>query len=265
MDPIISIAKAHDLYVIEDCAQAHYARYKGNLVGSIGDLGCFSLMSGKHTTSAGQGGMVTTDDEELYWNAKRFADRGKPFNTDEPRNLFLGINYRVTELAAAMGRVQLQKMAGIAGARQEFVAAFEAALAEHDVVCCEPNPIAEGAVSAYWFGTLLFHADKCTLTMAEYGAAIAAEGVPVGGDYTGALVPTTAWINNKQTYGQTQEPWTSPHWKGDIDALDYAHCAPAGEKCVSQVMRYSVHECQTPKDAEDMAAAVAKVDAQVRK
>lgn len=265
MDAIMSIARGHDLYVIEDCAQAHYARYKGKLVGSIGDLGCFSLMSGKHTTSAGQGGMVITDDEELYWNAKRFADRGKPFNTDEPSNLFLGINYRVTEIAAAMGRVQLQKMAGITKARQDYVAAFEAALAQHDVICCEPSPVVAGGTSAYWFGTLLFHADKSTMTMAEYGAAVGAEGVPVGGNYEGALVPTKQWINNKQTYGQTGEPWTSPHWHGDIEALDYAGSVPAGEKCVSRLMRYGVHECQGEQEAKDMAAAIAKVDAQVRR
>jgi len=180
MGEILNIAQDHDLYVIEDCAQAHYAQYKGRLVGSIGHLGCFSLMSGKHTTSGGQGGMVITDDEELYWNAKRFADRGKPFNSDQPSNLFLGINYRVTELAAAIGRVQLGKMPGITKARQDFVAAFEAALAEEDVVCCEPAPVVEGGASAYWFGTLLFHADRCTKSMAEYGAAVGAEGVPVG-------------------------------------------------------------------------------------
>ncbi len=264
MDEILNIAEDHDLCVIEDCAQAHYAQYNGNTVGSIGDMGCFSLMSGKHTTSGGQGGMVITDDEELYWDAKRFADRGKPFNSDAPSNLFLGMNYRVTEIAAAIGRVQLEKMPGIAKARQAFAAAFGVALAKEDVVCCEPSPVVDGGTSAYWFGTLLFHADKCTKTMAEYGAVVGAEGVPVGGDYEGALVPTKAWINEMQTYGQTKEPWTSPHWKGDIDKLNYANSVPAAEKCVAQLMRCGVHECQGEQEAKDMAAAIAKVDAVYR-
>ncbi len=265
MDEILNIAEDHNLYVIEDCAQAHYAQYRGKLVGSIGHLGCFSLMSGKHTTSGGQGGMVITDDEELYWNAKRFADRGKPFNSEAPSNLFLGTNYRVTELAAAIGRVQLQKMPGITRARQQFVAAFQAALAKEDVVCCEPSPVVDGGTSAYWFGTLLFHADRCAKTMAEYGAAIGAEGVSVGGNYEGALVPTKAWINDMQTYGQTKEPWTSPHWHGDLDKLDYASSVPAAVECVAQLMRYGVHECQGEQEAKDMAAAIAKVDAVYRK
>jgi len=80
IDPVMELAKEHDLIVIEDCAQAHGAKHKERYVGTIGDIGCFSLMSGKHMTSGGQGGMVITNDEELYWNAKRFADRGKPFN-----------------------------------------------------------------------------------------------------------------------------------------------------------------------------------------
>ncbi|MFP3905271.1 MAG: DegT/DnrJ/EryC1/StrS family aminotransferase, partial [Armatimonadota bacterium] len=66
MDAILNIAEDNDLYVIEDCAQAHDAEYRGKKLGSIGHLGAFSTMSGKHTTSGGQGGMVVTDDEELY-------------------------------------------------------------------------------------------------------------------------------------------------------------------------------------------------------
>ena len=110
MNPIMELAKQHNLTVIEDCAQAHGVKYKGKYVGTIGHLGAFSLMAGKHTTSGGQGGMVITNDEKLYWNAKRFADRGKPFGSDNPTNLFLGLNYRMTELQAAIGRVQLQKL-----------------------------------------------------------------------------------------------------------------------------------------------------------
>ena len=110
MNPIMELARQHNLTVIEDCAQAHGVKYKGKYVGTIGHLGAFSLMAGKHTTSGGQGGMVITNDEKLYWNAKRFADRGKPFNSDDSTNLFLGLNYRMTELQAAIGRVQLQKL-----------------------------------------------------------------------------------------------------------------------------------------------------------
>ncbi len=265
MDPIMEIAKKHNLYVIEDCAQAHYASYKGKLAGTIGDMGCFSTMSGKHTTSGGQGGMVITNNEDLYWNAKRFADRGKPFNSDQGSNLFLGINYRVTELAACIGREQLKKMAGITEARQAFAKAFFAALAAEDVVCVKPSREIEGSYPAYWFGTLEFAADKCAKTFAEYGSAVAAEGVPVGGDYMGALIPVMPWINNMETYGSTKEPWTSPHWKGDINAIDYANSVPNAKIAMTKLMRYGIHECMGEQEAVDMAKAIAKVDAVYRK
>ena len=74
-EELMSIAEEHGLWVIEDCSQAHGCRYGGQMGGSIGHLAAFSLMSGKHSTAGGQGGMVVCKDEEHYWNAKRFADR----------------------------------------------------------------------------------------------------------------------------------------------------------------------------------------------
>jgi len=112
MDPIMELARARDLYVIEDCAQAHGARYKGKLVGTIGDIGCFSTMFGKHHCTGGQGGAVYTTDEDLYWRAKRFADRGKPFNLETASNMTAGLNCKLNELAAAIGSVQLNKLPG---------------------------------------------------------------------------------------------------------------------------------------------------------
>jgi len=117
----MKLAKKYKLIVIEDCAQSHGAKYRGRYVGSIGHLGAFSLMAGKYMTSAGQGGMVITNNEKLYWNAKRFADRGKPFNSKNPTNLFLGAQYRVTELQAAIGRAQLKKLKGRIKKRQNIL------------------------------------------------------------------------------------------------------------------------------------------------
>ena len=75
MDPVMELAKARDLRVVEDCAQAHGAAYKGRLVGSIGHIATFSTMSGKHHATGGQGGVVYTLDEKLAWQGRRFADR----------------------------------------------------------------------------------------------------------------------------------------------------------------------------------------------
>jgi len=92
MDPIMEVARSRGIPVIEDCAQAHGAIYKGRLVGTMGDIAAFSTMSGKHHATGAQGGVVFTHDEDLYWEAKRFADRGKPFNTDSGSNVRMGLN-----------------------------------------------------------------------------------------------------------------------------------------------------------------------------
>ena len=119
MDEIIDIAKEHSLYVIEDCAQAHGAVYKGKPVGSIGDIGCWSFCQDKIMTTAGEGGMITTNSRKLWKIIWELKDHGKSY--DEVHNLnpspgfrwlhhSFGNNWRMTEIQAAIGRHQITKM-----------------------------------------------------------------------------------------------------------------------------------------------------------
>ena len=116
MEAIGAIAREHNLTVIGDSSQAHGSTVDGSRSAPFGDIGAMSLMSGKHMVAGGQGGMVATDDEAVYWAAKRFADRGKPFGQTATTNTGLGLNYRMHELEAAMGRVQLHKLDADRGA-----------------------------------------------------------------------------------------------------------------------------------------------------
>src|SRR5579862_8950965 len=118
MDTIQRIARAHGIPVIGDASQAHAGKYHGSLSAPFGDIGAVSTMAWKHMTTGGQGGFVATDREDLYWAAKRFADRGKPFNQDASSNTGMGLNYRMTELAAVVGRVQLRKLSDVADRRR---------------------------------------------------------------------------------------------------------------------------------------------------
>ena len=79
MDEIMAIAKEYDLFVIEDCAQAHGAKYKGSSVGSIGDIGCWSFCQDKIMTTGGEGGMVTTNDKSLWLKMWEYKDHGKSY------------------------------------------------------------------------------------------------------------------------------------------------------------------------------------------
>ena len=122
MDPIMAVARDRGLKVIEDCAQAHGAIYKGRPVGSIGDAGVFSFCQDKIITTGGEGGMLVTNDRTLWSRAWSYKDHGKSYDAiyhqPAPKpGLFnwihegFGTNARMTELQAAMGRVQLRKLA----------------------------------------------------------------------------------------------------------------------------------------------------------
>ena len=117
MDPIMELAHARGLRVIEDCAQAHGARYKGRSVGSIGDIGAWSFCQDKIMTTGGEGGMVTTRDEHLWRSMWEYKDHGKSFaavyeKSHPPGFRWLhesfGSNWRMLEVQAAIGRVQLR-------------------------------------------------------------------------------------------------------------------------------------------------------------
>ena len=119
MDEIMAIANEYDLYVIEDCAQAHGAKYKGRPVGSIGHIGCWSFCQDKIMTTGGEGGMVTTNDEPLWRKMWAYKDHGKSYEAVYERehsegfrwlHESFGTNWRMTEMQAAIGRIQLMRM-----------------------------------------------------------------------------------------------------------------------------------------------------------
>ncbi len=106
MDQIGRIARAYDLLVIEDAAQAHGAEYRGRKVGSIGDIGCWSFYATKNMTT-GEGGMITTDDPDIAKKSRLIRSHGMTSRDDHE---VLGYNYRMNEIAAAIGLVQLSKL-----------------------------------------------------------------------------------------------------------------------------------------------------------
>ncbi|SFM82530.1 DegT/DnrJ/EryC1/StrS family aminotransferase [Marinobacter pelagius] len=119
MDGFMSLAEEFGLSVIEDCAQAHGARYKGRSVGSIGHVGCWSFCQDKIMTTGGEGGMVTTNDKALWSKMWSYKDHGKSWDAvyrrdHEPGFRWLhesfGTNWRMTEMQGAIGRIQLQRM-----------------------------------------------------------------------------------------------------------------------------------------------------------
>ena len=139
MDPIMQLAKEKDLYVIEDCAQAHGAMYKGKSAGSIGHIGAWSFCQDKIMTTGGEGGMVTTNDETLWKKMWSYKDHGKNFdsiyNKQHPPGFrwlhdSFGTNWRMMEMQAVIGRIQLKKMSEWTAQRNANMEKIYAAFAD---------------------------------------------------------------------------------------------------------------------------------------
>ncbi|TVL53746.1 aminotransferase [Shewanella algae] len=143
MDDIMALSEKHGFYVIEDCAQAHGAKYKGRSVGTIGHIGAWSFCQDKIMTTGGEGGMVTTNDKDLWAKMWSYKDHGKSFDAIYNRehspgfrwlHESFGTNWRMTELQAVLGRIQLTRMPQWTARRQANAAQIDEAVKDLPVV-----------------------------------------------------------------------------------------------------------------------------------
>jgi len=127
MDPILAIAKEHGLWVLEDACQAHGAEYKGRRAGSMGNAGVFSFYPSKNMTVGGDGGMMVTSDEELAGRVSQLRDHGR-IPGEKYLHSMIGYNYRMSEMHAAVGRVQLSHLDEWLDSRRRIAARFDEGL-----------------------------------------------------------------------------------------------------------------------------------------
>lgn len=149
MDDIMALAEQHNLYVIEDCAQAHGATYKGRSVGSIGHVGAWSFCQDKIMTTGGEGGMVTTNNKDLWDRMWSYKDHGKSYDAIYNRDHApgfrwlhetFGTNWRMLEMQAVIGRIQLTRMADWTTKRQANGKAIDKAVSDLDLIRCIKVP-----------------------------------------------------------------------------------------------------------------------------
>lgn len=272
MDPVMEIARARGIPVLEDCSQSHGSRYKGRLVGTMGDIAAFSTMSIKHHASAAQGGLVFSKNEDLIWKARRASDRGKPVGLEgvattvqghaanaPVTNLFASLNLNSNDLAAAIGKAQLKKLPGITEGRRRVAGAIEQGVAERcKAVRMVGNP--PGCESVYWFLVFDLDPEKVSVGKHEFVDAVRAEGLPYNADYMRPM-PQWTWIKNRAVFGDSGYPWTAPEYKGDPDI---PMPLPNFEAMDRRLSRMDFHENLTDQDIDDVVAAFSKVDAAYR-
>jgi len=255
VDRLREIADRHSIPLIEDCAQTQLAELNGRLAGTIGDLASFSLNNTKHL-NAGEGGVVLTNNDVYAQRARLFADKAWPREEKDRYSMFLGQNYRLNELSAAVAVVGLRRLTENVANRRRAVERIHAGL--HDVPGVRVPKTVVGARSSYWILHLLLEPGYDADVVAE---ALRAEGIPFGARYVSPLY-TWPVLSERQTYGESGFPFNSPYTERPFD---YAPgLCPIFEAAREQLIVLGIDERWSEADADDVVAAIRKVLVRLR-
>lgn len=247
MDPILRLADRHGLVVIEDCAQAHGATYRGRPVGSMGHAAAFSFCQDKILTTGGEGGMLVTRDRALWQRAWSYKDHGKDYDAafgPNPSGVFqwlhrsIGTNLRMTEMQAAIGRVVLGRLSQWSETRRRLAGTLAERLSGLPALRV-PQPPGHVDHACYKFYAFL----RPELlppgwTRDRVVAAIRAEGIPCGSGacgeiYREAALEGVGWRRHERL--------------------------PVARELAETSLMFQCHPTLTPEDMEDTARAVEKV------
>jgi len=219
MEPILAVARQHNLALVEDCCQSHGALYKGRKVGSFGDVAAFSL-NGNKNLAAGEGGLLVTNDERVYEEAARvqqFGERRMKDGSREYNAYGMGWMYRLTEMTAAFARSQLTRLDETTEHIQENARYLTAGLS--DIEGFDTPYVPEGYKHVFYRYNLHFLPEELGLDVPveEYvgkvRAALAAEGVALG--RAEFLVPAMTLFQERRGYGKGC-PWDCAHYRGAV-------------------------------------------------
>ena len=262
IDALLDIARRHDLFLIEDCAQAMLATWRGRLVGTMGDLGCFSLQQSKVITT-GDGGMTISRDEALAARAALFADKGWPRAARQAgrrEHRTFGLNYRMTELQGAVGLAQLSKAPSFVAHRRRVAGLVTDHLRGAPGIIT-PH-VAPGADPVHWFYLVTYDPAALAVSQPEFIRALRAEGIPAGSVHSGEALYLQELFQRRQVFGTSHYPFD--YAGRNVDDVDYSRglCPVAEEVADPSRSRSFLLPCNegiTDEDAVEMAGAVRKV------
>jgi len=240
IDTIVEVAHAHDLRVIEDCSQAHGATWKGQRVGTFGDIAAFSTMYRKAHMTGASGGVVYSRDENLFRMALAHADRGKPrwrsdFDDRDPSGyLFPALNLHTDEISCAIGLASLARLNDSIDARLAFVRGVQEGLASSEV--CSPYTVADGD-SPFIYPVVVEEARLCCSKI-DFARAILAEGIG---------------LNPHYKYLARDWKWLHPHLADDFDTVN-------ARRVRNSTFCLYLNENYKSKELGDTLTAIAKIE-----
>ncbi|HNZ40257.1 MAG TPA: DegT/DnrJ/EryC1/StrS family aminotransferase [Clostridia bacterium] len=257
MDEIMAIARKHNIFVVEDCAQSFMCRYKGRLAGTIGDMGCFSLNDFKHI-SAGDGGLVLVKNPDLYVKTFMFADKNyNRFSKGAALRVieFLAPNYRMNELTAAVGIAQLDKLEKICATRKRYGEMITEGIKHLKGVY--PHEVKKGNQSSFWFYMFRIDPKVVGTDTTTFAEALKAEGIGCQRGYIPSVVYLYDMFQNKEGYPGTHAPFDSKYYGKDI-SYPKGLC-PVAEEILDTAIRLNLNEFYTEQDIQDIIDSIVKV------
>ncbi len=255
IEAIKSIIAGREISVIEDACQAPGCTYRGKKVGSIGDVGCFSFVETKNMV-IGEGGMITTDNDEIACRCRLIRNHGEVWTKDAPREYLaniLGYNFRMTEIEAVIGIAQLKKLDRLNSIRKRNASYLEEGLSAFE------------GISAMHFGKneichlfpLLYDEGAVGISKERFMEVMRLEGVPLSAGYPHPLYKNPIF-QEKIAYGKQGCPYTCHFYD---TAIDYkrVRCDVAEEVCRKLICIRQIHYPYSVKDMADIVAGFKKV------
>lgn len=258
MGPIVDMARARGIPVLEDCAQAYLARDGGKLVGTHGAIGCFSLQQGKHITT-GEGGLCVTNDADLARRMRLFVNKGWGYGDPNPDHYFLALNYRLTELQGAVALAQLDKLVWGVEQRRRMAARLSEqieGLAGITTPRCAPD-----AVHVFWRYCLWVDENQVPGGSPALGAGLKRQGIAAAPRYIQKPAFQCEIFRDQKTFGSSRFPFTV----AQPEAVDYSPARfPGVFACLRDVLVLPWNERFTEQHVDFTAAAVRAQHARLR-
>lgn len=250
MAPIMELAKKHGIPVIEDCAQAFLSTYQEQCVGTIGDIGCFSLQQGKHITT-GEGGIVLTNNEAFARHMFLYINKAWGYGDARPDHYFAALNYRMSELQGAVALAQLDKLEDVVASRTRLADSLTTKLS--GIAGISTPRATQGSSHTYWKYCLNVDASVIAGGSPGLGAALRERGIACAPRYIQKPAFECQVIRDQVTFGTSRWPFSLAR----PEAVDYSRDKfPGTYKALEHVLVLPFNELYTDEHVDYIADAI---------
>ena len=251
MDPIVELCRQKGIKLIEDCAQAFGCTYHGKPVGTLGDIGAFSLQQTKHMT-AGEGGMVVARDEALSRRMRLFIDKAWGYGDPKPDHYFLAMNYRMTELTGAVALAQFEKLPAMVKARVAMAERLTQKI--EGLKGVRPPKKTPGCSPVYWRYAL-----RVDRNADGIGAKLKEAGIFCAPRYVQKLAFECEVLRDQRTFGKSRFPYVGEQRRGEPEIVYSVADTPGAVEALAGVVVLPWNEKYTEQHVDFIADNIRRV------